>query len=82
MKYRKEVTILIGDKAVVATVEVDLPQAALDAHVDTRMLLETVASGQNRSFVSRHHADRNVRCIVNAPEEQVLRRPVQLRRVA
>lgn len=82
MKYSKQVVIRIGDTEMVATVEVDLPQAALDAHVDPRMILETLASGQNRTYVSRHHEDRNVRCEVPAPAKSAQRRIIPLRRVA
>lgn len=78
MKVVKTVVIELGDQQITATVTVEMPDLPSDCHLDTRMVLQAVAANQNVTYASRHHRDRNIRCIVQpdlvpAPHASALR---------
>lgn len=70
MEYKKTVVIELGDQKLTATVTVDMPDLPSELHLDARMILAAVAANQNLVYSSRHHKDRNIRCIVQ-PERLV-----------
>lgn len=77
MKVVKTVVIELGDQQLTATVTVEMPDLPSDCHLDPRMVLQAVAANQNITYASRHHRDRNIRCIVQPDLVTVQRASVQ-----
>lgn len=78
MKYQKEVLVEVNGKQVTATVTVDMPHMDVADHVDAAMILGAVAANQNRVYVSRHHDDRVIRCLVQPEVKLSAREPLRL----
>lgn len=68
MQFVKTLTIEIGAgetaQRISAKVTVDMPDIPTECHLDARMVLAAVAANQNLVYASRHHKDRNIRCVV------------------
>lgn len=73
MFFEKEVLVEVNGKQVLATVTVSAPGLTADDMVDAGMILASVSANQNRSYISRHHSNRTVRCLVQPAVKEASR---------
>ncbi len=78
MLHTKVVTLEVGGQQHTVTITVDMPDLGTESHVDYRMVLAAAAANQNLVYASRHHRDRNVRCIVQPDLVQPAKAPLRL----
>lgn len=63
MNLIQQMKVQVGEKEVVATVVVLLPEIDANDHFNAQMLLAAVASQQeSMTFVSRHNTEKKVVC--------------------